>query len=265
MRRQLLLLLVGGLLAGGLLHPFRAPAQHRQRVRHYDDRIWKQPYYRGPLKIIVSVGRTWYQGDLTKFLTGARGKSSIGLGASTTVFPCLDAALEAQYIRLNAVDQVPDRGLSFVSQLAELTLTGRYYLEKYQFDPALDSREQARSRWWRPYVMVGIGGALYWAQAKGGPPAVIGTDSLGTPITVPIGHEQKYPGNTIVVPVGLGVGLRFSPKLWIMPELSYRFTYTDNLDDVGRLRNGGSTGNDGYLQFAFRFFYEPRPSPKRLH
>lgn len=265
MRRSLFFLLVGGLLFGGIVCPWHAQAQHRQRVRHYDNRIWKQPYYRGPLKIIVSTGRTWYQGDLTKFVSGARGKSSIGLGASATVFPCLDAAIEAQYIRLTAVDQVPDRGLSFSSQLVELTLTGRYYLEKYLFDPALDSREQARSRWWRPYLVAGIGGALYWADAKGGPPATIGTDSLGNPITAPIGHEQKYPAYTIVVPVGVGVGLRFSPKLWILPELSYRFTYTDALDDVGKLRNGGATGNDGYIQFALRFLYEPRRSPKRLH
>lgn len=248
-----------------MLCPWRSLAQHRQRVRHYDDRIWKQPYYRGPLKIIVSAGRTWYQGDLTKFLGGAQGKSSIGLGASATVFPCLDAAVEAQYIRLTATDQVPDRGISFSSQLVELTLTGRYYLEKYHFDPALDSRDQARLRWWRPYVVVGVGSAFYWAAAKGGPAVPVGTDSLGNVITVPAGHEQKYPAYTIVVPVGAGIGLRFSPKLWILPELSYRFTYTDNLDDVGKLRNGGTTGNDGYIQFAVRFLYEPHRSPKRLH
>jgi hypothetical protein len=265
MRRSFFYLLVSGLLVCSLLCPRASVAQHRERVRHFDDRIWHQPYYRGPLKLIVSTGRTWYQGDLTKFIAGARGKSSIGIGASATVFPCLDAALETQYIRLTAVDQVPDRGLSFRSQLVELTLTGRYYLEKYRFDAGTDSREQARSRWWRPYLMVGVGGALWWAEAKGGPQVAVGTDSLGSTITVPIKSEQKYPAHTVIVPVGLGFALRFSPKMWILPEFSYRFTYTDNLDDVGLLRNGGSTGNDGYMQFALRFLYELRRSPKRLH
>ncbi len=218
------------------------------RVRHFDTRVWKQPYYRGPLKIGWSLGRTWYQGDLTSGLQGTKGRNGAGLALSTTVWPNLETALELQYIRLAADDQVVGRGYRFTSQLIEAALLGRFYLERYHFDPALDSREQNRTHWYRPFVVAGIGEVLWWAKTTGGP-AVLNDSIQNTP-------EQTYPAYATVVPVGAGIGLRFSPQLWIAPEVSYRFALTDNLDDVGA-RRGNPTRNDGYWQLALRFQYAP--------
>jgi hypothetical protein len=220
------------------------------RVRRYDNLLWKQPYYRGPLKVGWSLGRTWYQGDLTSGLfKGPKARTSIGGAISSTVFPNLEAALEVQYIRLAATDQVAGRGYEMSTRLVEAVLLGRYYIEKYHFDPALDSREQGKRRWWRPFVVVGVGQALWWAKTTGGP-AVLLPDSVANT------SEQKYPAYTTVVPVGAGIGLRFSPLLWIAPEVTYRLAFSDNLDDVGK-RRGNDARNDGYLQFALRFQYTP--------
>ncbi len=227
------------------------------RVRHYDNLLWKQPYYRGPLKIGWSVGRTLYQGDLSNGLSGSKARTSVGMALSTTVWPNLEAALEVQYIRLAGVDRIPERGYQFTSRLVEATLLGRYYLERYQFDPALDSREQRKTHWYRPYVVAGVGQALWWAKSSGGP-TYFSDGTLNAP-------EQKYPAYTTVVPVGAGIGLRFSSLLWIAPELTYRFAFTDNLDDVGK-RRGNPARNDGYWQFAVRFQYAPpRSRGKQLH
>jgi hypothetical protein len=228
------------------------------RVRYFDKFIWKQNYYRGPVKIGWSFGRTWYQGDLSNGLSGTKGRSSIGLALSSTVWPNLEAALEVQYLRFAATDQVADRGYRMTARLVEAALLGRYYFEKYQFDPALDSREQSKRRWWRPFLVVGVGQAMWWTKTTGGP-ATLGTDSVANVA------EQKYPAFTAVVPVGAGIGLRVSPLLWVAPELTYRFAFTDNLDDVGA-RRGNPDRNDGYWQFALRFQYaKPRSRGKQLH
>ena len=227
------------------------------RVRHTDDLIWKQPYYRGPLKIGWGLGRTWYQGDLTNGFKGTKGRNSVAAALSTTVWPNLEVALEVQYIRLAGDDQVANRGYHFSTRLIEAALLGRYYIERYHFDPALDSREQRKSRWCRPFVVAGIGEALWWATTTGGP-IVLSDSTLNKP-------EQTYPAYATVVPVGAGIGLRFSPKLWISPELTYRFALTDNLDDVGA-RRGNPGRNDGYWQLAVRFQYIPaRSRGKQLH
>lgn len=228
------------------------------RVRHYDELIWKQPYYRGPLKYGWSIGRAWYQGDLTDGLRGAKARTSLGVALSGTVWPNLEVGFDVQYIRLTArQDQVADRGYRFLTRLVEGTVVGRYYIERYQFDPALDSRDQGRSRWYRPFVVAGVGQALWWATTTGGP-ATLGPDSVANV------SEQRYPAYTTVVPVGAGVGLRFSSQTWLAPELTYRFTFSDNLDDVGA-RRGNPKKNDGYWQFAVRFQYQPpRSRGKRL-
>ena len=249
------------LLGGTLLLLLVARAGYGQvtakRVRHYDDLVWKQPYYRGPLKINWGFGRTWYQGDLTSGFRGTKGRNSVGLGLSTTVWPNLEVALEVQYIRLAADDQVMDRGYHFTTRLVEGALLGRYYIERYHFDPALDSREQGRSHWYRPFVVAGVGEALWWAETTGGP-ATLGDGTENVP-------EQAYPAYATVLPVGAGIGLRFSRLLWIAPELTYRFALTDNLDDVGA-RRGNPGRNDGYWQLALRFQYaRPRSPGKQLH
>lgn len=241
-----------------LLTPYLASAQVTAgRIRHFDDLIWKQPYYRGPLKIGWSLGRTWYQGDLTDGLRGSRGRNSIGAALSTTVWPNLEVALEGQYIRLAAEDQVAGRGYRFATRLAEVAVLGRYYIERYHFDPALDAREQAKRSRYRPFVVAGVGEMLWWAATTGGP-VVLGDSTLNKP-------EQTYPAYATVIPVGAGVALRFSPLLWISPELTYRFALTDNLDDVGA-RRGNAGRNDGYWQLALRFQYAPpRSHGKHLH
>ncbi len=249
----------GALLA--LLFLLTVPATYGQvrpgRVRYYDQLIWKQPYYRGPLKIGWSVGRAWYQGDLSSGLKGTKARTSVGGALSTTVWPNLEVALEVQYLRFEATDQVPGRGYQLKTRLIEAALLGRYYIERYHFDPALDSREQARRRWWRPFIVAGVGEALWWATTTGGP-ATIGPDSVAN---VP---EQKYPAYATVVPVGAGIGVRVSPLLWVSPELTYRFAFTDNLDDVGA-RRGNPDRNDGYWQLALRFQYaRPRSMGKPL-
>lgn len=227
------------------------------RVRHFDNLLWKQYYYRGPLKVGWALGRTWYQGDLTNGYSGSKGRNSIGVAVSGTVWPNLEAALEVQYIRLAADDQVAGRGYHFSTQLIEAALLGRYYFERYHFDPALDSRDLGRRRWWRLFVVAGVGEALWWTTLSGGP-AVLG-DSVANV------SEQKYPAYATVIPVGVGIGLRVSPLLWMSPEVTYRFALTDNLDDVGKLR-GNAMRNDGYWQLAFRFQYTPaRSSGKPLH
>ncbi|MBC7447735.1 MAG: hypothetical protein H7330_06705 [Hymenobacteraceae bacterium] len=227
------------------------------RVRHFDNLLWKQPYYRGPLKIGWSLGRTWYQGDLTDGPRGTKGRNSAGLALSKMVWPNLEVAVEAQYIRLAANDQVVGRGYRFTTRLIEATLLGRYYLERYHFDPALDSREQQQGHWYRPFVVMGVGEALWWAVATGGPTVL--TDSTAN------GPEQVYPAYATVAPVGAGVGLRVSPLLWVAPELTYRFAFTDVLDDVGP-RRGNPARNDGYWQLALRFQYAPpHKRGKQLH
>ncbi len=227
------------------------------RIRHFDNLLWKQYYYRGPLKVGWSVGRTWYQGDLTNGARGTKGRNSVGLALSTTVWPNLEAAVEMQYIRLAATDQVAGRGYRFATHLIEVALLGRYYLERYNFDPALDSREQRQGHWYRPFVVAGVGEALWWASSTGGP-AVLADSTQNGP-------EQRYPAYATVVPVGAGVGLRVSPLLWVSPEITYRFAFTDNLDDVG-IRRGNPDRNDGYWQLALRFQYTPpRSRGKTLH
>lgn len=249
---------MGLLLALSFFAALPAQAQRaKARHKYFDNLVWKQNYYRGPLKVGLSFGRSIYFGDLSEGIRGNRGHWSAGTGASYTVWPNLDAAVEAQYLRLEGVDQLIDRGYHFRTSLIELTVVGRYYIEKYHFDPALDSREQMRQPRFRYFALLGVGGAQWWAKTYGGPEAA-------TPGAPNFNGERTYPARTLVVPVGGGVSIRLSPLLWVLPEFSYRFTFTDDLDDVGKRRGGGR--NDGYAQFAVRFQYAlPPPEGKHLH
>lgn len=230
---------------------FGAQAQRPERIKHQDDYIWHQPYYRGPLRYGVSFGRTVYYGDLGG-LSANTTRASYGLALSYTAFPNLDVAVEGQFIRLEAEDQNRARNYRFHTEMAELTLVGRQYIERYRFDPALDSRDVANLPRYRFFGTLGAGLAVWWPTRTGGPPDA---DALG--------HEQQYPAYSWLVPVGGGVSMRLSPRLWVLPELTYRFTFTDDLDDVGAKRGGGR--NDGYLQLAFRFQYQlPPPKGKSL-
>ncbi|RRB02927.1 hypothetical protein EHT25_17720 [Larkinella rosea] len=127
------------------------------------------------------------------------------------------------------------RNLHFRNDLKEFALSGIY-----QFVP--DGRNPNYRAKLTPYITVGIAAVAHSPEAR--TPVGFGTSpedtqqrwvklqSLGTE-----GQGQNgvkpYSLMTLAIPVGFGVRYRLNDRFGFAGEISYRFTSTDYLDDVG--------------------------------
>jgi hypothetical protein len=99
-----------------------------------------------------------------------------------------------------------------------------------------------------PYIKLGVGGLVYSARSYKADNEFM-TERADEPV-------RSYPAVALLVPIGGGIAFRYNSRISIQPELTYHFTSTDALDDMGTL-TGGKGGNDAYgiasikMQYAF--------------
>ncbi|MVM33579.1 hypothetical protein GO755_26310 [Spirosoma sp. HMF4905] len=139
------------------------------------------------------------------------------------------------------------RNLHFRNDLKELALSGIY-----QFNP--EGRRPNQRPAFTPYLTLGV--ALVAHNPKARMPVnadgslgdwvalqPLGTEGQGKP-----GYAKPYSLLTVAIPVGVGMRWQLTESLNLAAELSFRYTFTDYLDDVsgfypnpGDLPNGLST------------------------
>lgn len=138
-----------------------------------------------------------------------------------------------------------DRNLSFRNRIEELTFMASYDLFE-------NHGTHMHRLSWTPYGFTGIAGFHHNPQAK-----IPSTDLNGNPFfnagkwvdLQPLGTEGQYsnlkPGDAnyeikpyslyqFAIPIGLGLRFRVKDAFDVSAEFSFRYTFTDYLDDVSR-------------------------------
>jgi len=147
----------------------------------------------------------------------------------------MSAALELNWIRLGADDFNANdltafaRNLHFRNDVKEITVSGRYYPRSLIGN--FTKRDQIS-----PSLFLGLG--YYWHN-----PQAKSTNDLGNewvdlaPLNTegqglnPI-YPEAYKLSGFVIPIGIGLKLKYNRNIDIGFDLSYRFIFTDYLDDV---------------------------------
>lgn len=210
-------------------------------------------YYKGKhnLNFTGSIGAAFYRGDLceTCFSPGL----GFGIGANYKLWPRVMFGAEFHYVQLNGKDEDYRRNISFNTNVLDFTAYGRFYLADDIIRVAADRGR--KPKFLKTYVMAGIGLANYNATSKFTQPAP------PTDTTFYYSEGVAYPQSALIIPVGLGFSWRISNRFSIITEASYRFSFTDYLDDVSK--RGNPDKNDGYGMVDFKLQYTPFAPRKR--
>ncbi|MDU0369824.1 outer membrane beta-barrel protein [Hymenobacter endophyticus] len=238
-----------------------------RRRRHYDAQA--RAYYRGPVRFTLGGGIGYYNGDLTSRLGDQFLGPSITGGVQYQLHPHWQLGGEASYIRLGAKDYLPERDFqgnnprgpilpgSTVRNLAfqGSNLAGIAFV---RWEPLHDGGAYASQRKpasiIKPYLKVGGGWLLYNPKAFRGTERPSGNN---TPEYLPT-ERNDYSALAVVLPVGVGVTVRLTPKLGATLEGSYSLTSTDQLDDISPVSGLSSSAlNDNYGQLELKLEYSP--------
>lgn len=169
-------------------------------------------------------GFVQYRGDLkhdAKFQTAF---SNWSLGMEARLLSKVAARAELGLMGIKAQDSdAPDssfaaqRNLSFESLNWEFSLQGVFFMKPY--------KKNYHKRWQMdPYLLAGIGAT--WMS----PTTTL--DSTKYRLYQYETEGRSYSRLAVVVPVGAGIKFRINPFLNLITEFSYRFAFTDYLDDV---------------------------------
>ncbi|RZK57787.1 MAG: hypothetical protein EOO59_08930 [Hymenobacter sp.] len=242
MRLLFTALLAGG-LSLGLASPGLAQLRGGYRTPHrLHTSTDHQGYRRPPLRITLGVNVATYNGDITGRLPDNTLRVGFSAGIVKPLSPHLSLVSELSYVKLKAVDQRPDRGLSFQGTNGVLTAMARY---NFLADERMFFGSARHNDSWQPFVQAGVGLLLF------DPTSAVSVN--GTTVALPPERRSSlymYPHLAGVLPVGGGVTYRFSPYLALTLDGLYYFTSTDLLDDVSDRANPDKL--DKFITAAFK-------------
>jgi len=223
-----------------------------KRHREYSG-FFDSYYFRGPITYTLGVSMTAYRGDLSSGLIGTNSLGyGISIGANYKTWPRIAFGGEFSYFTLSGKDHEPRRGISFTSTNMELLAYGRFYFVDETVRVAPDRKKERDLVFFKPYFTTGIGLLMN---------SPVSTYSDDIQDTVRVNEGKRYPGYGPVIPVGLGFSLSHSHRLSFVIEATYRFTFTDYLDDVSA--RGNSPKKDGYGFVSFKVQYCPGAPAKK--
>jgi hypothetical protein len=233
----------------GLLYSLTAAAQGT-RTREYSG-VFDTYYFRGPISYTGSFGLASYKGDLSSKIPGTL-RPALSIGANYKLWPRTIFGAEFFYLGLASKDARPERSIGFKSSNLEFDLYGRFLLIDDIQRKGKDKISKPKK--FKPYIMSGIGFMKY--KPKSYTYGVV-TDSLVTQT-----EGVRYPRWGLVIPAGLGLSVFITHRVSVIAEATYRFTFSDYLDDVSR--RGDVRDNDGYMSLNIKIQYTPTaPKTKR--
>ncbi|ADB41085.1 DUF6089 family protein [Spirosoma linguale] len=200
----------------------------------------------------IGAGSAIYRGDLAPISQLVQPiaplpRWNIGLHYTRHLTPYFSARASFTWIRLVGDDYTYNkdnpnrnpvqfhRNLHFRNDLKELAVSGIY-----QFRPETPRPDQRP--FLTPYLTLGLALVAHNPQAR--IPTRLSGDGLGEWTDLqPLGTEgQGQPGYakpysliTLAIPVGMGLRWKLNQRLNVSAELSFRYTFTDYLDDVSGL------------------------------
>ncbi|MCZ6520435.1 MAG: DUF6089 family protein [Bacteroidetes bacterium] len=172
-----------------------------------------------------TIGNAGYTGELNGNDQAWFGPTLVGLGFQYKIYNRFNARGELNFYHISGDDaDGPEnsfgkrkRNLSFTSNNLELVVLGMYDLifqggAYYERSPII------------PYIFAGIG--VTYANPKG---KLDGKKYALRPIMT---EGVKYTAFQLVLPSGIGVKYKVNYLFDLALEITYRFTFTDYLDDV---------------------------------
>jgi hypothetical protein len=247
--RLKLILILSAFLISGLCNDMLGQGKRQREYSGFFDSY----YYRGPITYTLGFNATAYRGDLAESI----GLGSLGYGASIganyKVWPMIALGAEFTYFTLKSKDSDVQRNISFSSTNMELLVYGRIYFfdEVVRISP--DRKKEKDLVFFKPYFTAGAAFLMYTPVSVNN--GILSDSALG-------GAETKrYPGYGPAFPVGLGFSIHPSHRLSFAIEATYRFTFTDYLDDVSK--RGNSSKKDGYAFLGLKVQYAPTAPKKK--
>lgn len=165
-----------------------------------------------------------YRGELKHNNSVQNEISNLSLGVEARLLSKLSARLELGRYSIRGHDKhAPDssfarqRNLSFNSTNYEISLQGIFFLRKYKGD--------YYKRWkLDPYLLLGVGTTFMspTAELSG---ETYNLFELET-------ESANYARFTLILPAGAGLKWKINNNLNFITELTYRYTFSDHLDDV---------------------------------
>lgn len=240
----------------------------------------------GELTLHLGGGLSKYFGELSNDRALGDVNPYLSLGLSLPIKSKFFLRPEISYYQISAADaDLPEndsrrtRNLSFKSHNWEASLMAVYGL--------YSQRQGRKSPSFRPYVMAGVGFTYFNPQAE--------LDGVWYELQPLFTEGIDYKKFMAILPLGAGLGYQINDGIQIALELSYRFTFTDYLDDVSMTyrdpllisdpiaraladrrpeiglekapagsRRGNSDSNDGYMFMGLKVFYQlPGQGPLR--
>ena len=146
-------------------------------------------------------------------------------------------------------DRNENRGTSFESSLVELAIRGEYEFRKKDHFKGGDTEYTQSGKYSKkivPYIFLGVGAAFVKPDVVyGNPSRPLEMKDINT----------DYSNTHLTIPLGIGLRIDLSRKLFLGLEWGERLTFTDYLDGVSK--SGNPDGNDLYsmggLTLGMRF------------
>jgi len=172
----------------------------------------------------VGLGFASYRGELKHNSSFQHQVSNLSLGVEARLWSRVAARVELGRYYIQGSDRhaadssfARQRNLSFHSVNYEASIQGIFYMRKYA--GAYYKRHRLD-----PYLMAGVGTTFISPQADLGGQSY-DLYKLHT-------EDKTYSRWTMIIPVGAGLKWRLTPFMNFITEVTYRYTFSDHLDDV---------------------------------
>jgi hypothetical protein len=172
----------------------------------------------------AGAGFASYRGELKHNGSIQNEISNLSLGIEARLLPKIGIRAELGRYSLRGNDRhaidssfAQQRNLSFSSVNYEASIQGIFFLKKY----AKNYTKRAKCD---PYLLAGIGGTYFSPQAE-----LAGQKYNLYELST---EDKDYSRFALIIPVGAGLKWKINPFVNLATEITYRFTFTDYLDDV---------------------------------
>jgi hypothetical protein len=244
-------LLLTALLGSHLLAAQAAPSAYHPPRHFYTPR--HQPYRRLPVRLTFGAHTAYYDGDLTNQFSGP----GFSLGLTHTLSPHFTLGADLTYLRLEANDYFPDRGLHFTTNDGVLTSFVRYNLFA---DKSMYIGPNYRPTKAQIFLQGGVGLLLNNPKTT-----ILSTLPPYGRIALAPEVQGGYPTLAGVLPLGGGATLKASRSLYLTLEGLYYFTTTDLLDGVSRPVDPRMLDKFATLSLKAEFAFNKRRGKPLVH
>lgn len=228
-----------------LVYPWDAMAQYRNKSRRASSNTKEKG-----MVIAIGGGVAAVRSDICGTGNCNDFGPNVSVGAIYKLSPYLALSGNLDYLRLGAAEKDPQQPLNLSFEAEVIEVAGSVMLNLLDSYAGSGRYRSSRKRFVVPYVRAGIGAIYYTSTAF---PTDQGSLDESQTTYDPV---RDYPAVAAVVPIGFGMRFRVNDEFSIAPELAYRLTTTDNLDNVDAAW-GDPGRKDDYATFAVKLQYTP--------